>query len=108
MENERLLTINEWLDVIGCDRAYRKDMKETYTKTLPELQVQDIKTRQAVAKEIFEGIESISRTYRTETRWGESGALGLKYYDTSLKEADTIIIEPDKYISLKSRYLEGK
>lgn len=35
-----LLDINEWLDVIGCDRAYKKDMKETYEKTIPELQAQ--------------------------------------------------------------------
>lgn len=24
--DEGLLTINEWLDAIGCDRAYKKDM----------------------------------------------------------------------------------
>ncbi len=47
--NSRLLTINEWLDAIGCDRCYRKDMKETYNKAIPELTAQDAKTRKEVA-----------------------------------------------------------
>lgn len=41
---DRLLTINEWLDAIGCDRAYKKDMKETYQKAQVELKAQDTKT----------------------------------------------------------------
>jgi len=51
-ENEGLLTINEWLDVIGCDRCYRKDMKDTYNRILVEFKAQDAKTRREVAREI--------------------------------------------------------
>ncbi len=36
----KLLSINEWLDAIGCDRAYKKDMKATYEKIKPELEAQ--------------------------------------------------------------------
>lgn len=44
IDSGRLLTINKWLDSIGCDRCYRKDMKEAYQKTIPELKAQDAKT----------------------------------------------------------------
>lgn len=37
---DELLTLNEWLDALGIDRAYRKDMKETYQKDIPALQAQ--------------------------------------------------------------------
>ena len=36
----KVLGINEWLDAIGCDRAYKKDMKATYEKAKVELQAQ--------------------------------------------------------------------
>jgi len=45
-----LLTINEWLDAIGCDRTYRKDMKETYQKTIPELKAQLAKCRERMVE----------------------------------------------------------
>ena len=45
-QDKLLLTINEWLDAIGCDRAYRKDMKETYKKAIPELKAQLAKLKQ--------------------------------------------------------------
>ncbi len=38
--DELLLEINEWLDSLGIDRAYRKDMKESYQKDLPALKAQ--------------------------------------------------------------------
>lgn len=37
---DELLTLNEWLDALGIDRAYRKDMKDTYQKDIPALEAQ--------------------------------------------------------------------
>jgi hypothetical protein len=79
-ENERLLTINEWLDTIGCDRAYRKDMKDTYNKALVELKAQDLKTRSQTAREIIKEIESLfdSNDYLTIEQFREAVIYTIK------------------------------
>ena len=51
-QKDNLLTINEWLDAIGCDRAYKKDMKETYQKAIPELKAQMIKDKKQIVVEL--------------------------------------------------------
>ncbi len=48
--DELLLEINEWLDSLGIDRAYRKDMKESYQKDLPALKAQLAKVKQHYVK----------------------------------------------------------
>lgn len=56
-----VLDINKWLDAIGCDRAYKKDMKETYQRTLPELQTQALATTEAVLDAVkgkIKGVEN--------------------------------------------------
>ena len=35
-----ILPMDNWLESIGCDRTYRKDMKDTYEKIKPELKAQ--------------------------------------------------------------------
>jgi len=113
MENERLLTINEWLDTIGCDRVYKKDMKETYAKTLPELQAQDAKTRQQVAKEIFADIENIALYVLESAKEGEKYSYLASYILNWGKEISPSygvkeFQDTPEYQALKSRYLEGK
>jgi hypothetical protein len=51
MENKKqaskVLTLVEYLDAIGCDRAYSKDMKGTYKNDLALLQAQVKKCSQS-------------------------------------------------------------
>ena len=49
MEKE-LLTMNEWLDLHGIDRAYKKDMKPTYERIKEDLKAQLDKIFKALEK----------------------------------------------------------
>ena len=44
VDEDRLLNINEWLDALGIDRAYKKDMKPTFDQQKLSRVAQDRKT----------------------------------------------------------------
>lgn len=49
------LAINEWLDELGTDRAYKKDMKETYAMVLPHMKAQVVKCKKDLGKILQKG-----------------------------------------------------
>ncbi len=61
MGDELLLEINEWLDSLGIDRAYRKAMKESYQKDLPALKAQLAKVKQHYEQKIVKELEELHR-----------------------------------------------
>lgn len=60
-DENRLLTMNEWLDNHGIDSAYKKDMKPTWDKILQDLLDQDAKTAGIKDKECQQRIDKIRR-----------------------------------------------
>ena len=74
-EKGRLLTINEWLDALGIDRAYKKDMKQTFEKERPSRVAQDAKTvhikdcewNREVGRVGFEAYEAAVEKVRAES-----------------------------------------
>ena len=44
-QDEVVLTINEWLDALSIDRAYRKDMRSSYLGDIPALKAQLAKAK---------------------------------------------------------------
>ena len=83
---ESILTINQWLDTIGCDRAYRKDMRETYRKTMPELEAQALATAKVVEEATLKRVGEVKAPEKWNEVYKRAFELSQKHILESLKQ----------------------